>query len=269
MRSIFLISLLFVLYIMSTNAFAEQPVANEYRKIFQSGTFFIEYKDDNESKVLAEFNNKRMERTSYLKMNWSVYLNPLGALFGGSGSKYPEVLHQNGKYYQFIDEDIAIVLPENKIKNENLDPRQGWNLVNRKLAIPYELLVFYWNDPYFEKSNSMSPPRFVKSTKNNINNKNYDCDEYVSEIKSLNNEKIQLKYKMIYDENKLIEASSSILRAGIEYPINKIKIKKISGEIPKDAFKISKRTKVYSAGVGDIYDLTAQLVQVESLEGFK
>ena len=254
---------------MPNCTFAEQAAAEEYRKIFRSGTFYLEYKDAYESKVLAEFNNKRMERTEYLKMNWAVYMNPLGALFGGSGSKYPEVLHQNGKYYQFIDEDAAIVLPENKLTDENLDPRQGWNLVNSKLAVPNELSVFYWNDPYLKKSNVISAPQFVTSTIKTVGNKNYDCDKYVSIVKVSSDAKVQIIYEMIYDEGKLIEANSSIFQSGIEYPINKIKIKRLLGEVPDGAFKVNKKTKVYAAGLGDMYDLTAQLVQVELLEGLK
>ena len=199
------------------------------------------------------------EQISYIKMNWVTYFNPLGALFGGSGSKYPEVLYQNGKYYQFIDEDAAIVLPENKLNDENLDPRQGWNLVEKKLAVPNELAVFYWNDPYFKKSKS------IASTKKIINGKEYDCDIYTSEVSG----NVKIAYEMFYIDGNLVEAHSLIVQNGIAYPINKLQIKKILGEIPNNAFKINKNTKVYSAGIGDMYDLTAQLVQVDTLEALK
>ena len=264
----FFIILFTLVSLMDINyVFAEQPAAEKYRQMFASGTFYLEYKDSHESKVLAAFDNKRMERITYIKMNWVTYFNPLGALFGGSGSKCPEVLYQNGKYYQFIDEDAAIVLPENKLNDENLDPRQGWNLVTKKLAIPTELSVFYWSDPYFKKSNSIEVPKFSKSTKKTIDNKEYDCDIYISEIKG--NTTVKILYEMLYLEGNLIEAHSSILQDENKYLINRLQIKKILGEIPKGAFKINKNTKVYSAGVGDMYDLTAQLVQVDTLEAFK
>ena len=253
--------LLFVNY-----AFAEQAAAEKYRQIFQSGTFYLEYKDSNESKVLAEFDNKRMERIKYIKMNWVTYFNPLGALFGGSGSKCPEVLYQNGKYYQFIDEDAAIVLSEDKLNDENLDPRQGWNLVKKKLAVPSELSVFYWNDPYRQKTSAINSPKFSESKKKRIGNKEYDCDVYISEIKGMKD--VRLIYETLYIEGNLVEIHSSILQNEILYPVNKLQIKKILGEIPKGAFKIDKKTKIYSAGVGDMYDLTSQLVQVENLGVF-
>ena len=266
MKRKFILLLALSLLFSMNDVFAEQPAAEKYRQMFQSGTFYLEYKDSNESKVLAEFDNKRMERIKYLKMNWAVYFNPLGALFAGSGSKRPEILHQNGKYYQFIDEDAAIVMEEDKLNDENIDPRQGWNLVTKKLSIPMELTVFYWNDPYFKKANSIEPPKFLESTKKTINNKQYDCDIYSSSIKGINN--TQIIYEMLYSEGNLVEAHSSILEAGILYPINRLQIKKILGEMPKGAFKINKKTKVYSAGIGDMYDLTSQLVQVGTLEAF-
>lgn len=269
MKKIFtsLLTLSLLLFVNCKCAFAEHPAAEKYRKIFQSGTFYLEYKDFNESKVLAAFDNKRMERIIYLKMNWAFYFNPLGALFGGSGSKCPEVLYQNGKYYQFIDEDAAIVLPEDKLNDENLDPRQGWNLVKKKLAIPNELVVFYRNDPYFQKSDLISTPKFSTSSKKTVGSKKYDCDTYMSEIKGRKN--VYIMYEMFYSEGYLVEAHSSILQDEIIYPINKLQIKKLLEEIPKGAFKIDKNTKVYSAGVGDMYDLTLQLVQIDTLGALK
>ena len=135
MKKFFLTLFMLVALMNVSYVFAEQPVADEYRRIFKSGTFFLEYKNDYEVKVLAAFNNKRIERIDYTKLKWMTYFNPLGALIGGYSSKLPEVLYQNGKYYQFIDEDNAIVLSENQLRNKNLDPRQGWNKVTQKLSI--------------------------------------------------------------------------------------------------------------------------------------
>ena len=246
--------------------FAEQSAADEYRRLFKSGTFFLEYKNDYEVKVLAAFNNKRIERIDYTKLKWMTYFNPLGALIGGYSSKLPEVLYQNGKYYQFIDEDNAIVLSENQLRNKNLDPRQGWNKVTQKLAVPIELSVFYWDDPYLQKSNSISKPQFISSEKKNIDDKDYDCDKYISEVKSSNgSSNVQILYEIFYNENKLSEAHLFILQNETIYPINEIKIKTLQGEVPKGAFKINKKTKVYAAGMGDISDLIQQPSQVEIL----
>ena len=79
---------------------------------------------------------------------------------------------------------------------------------------------------------------------------------------------VRLIYETLYIEGNLVEIHSSILQNEILYRVNKLQIKKILGEIPKGAFKIDKKTKIYSAGVGDMYDLTSQLVQVENLGVF-
>ena len=261
---------IFTIYFLIISIFpisvsAEQSKAEEYRQIFKSNTFYIEYKDEHTSKIIAAFNNKRAERTNYFKLNWATYFNPLGALFGGSGSKFPEVLYQNGKYYQFVEEDVAIVLSDDKLNDENLDPRQGWNNVKSKLAVPNELLVFCWNDSFNNKADLISAPKFSLSTKMKVNEKEYDCDEYISNVK-MSNSGVQILYKMLYLDGNLVEAHSSILQGGKEYPINKIKINKLQGEVPKNAFKVDKKTKVYEAGMGDMLDLIAQPAQVETLE---
>ena len=248
-------------------AFAEQPAASEYRKILQSGTFYIEYKDANEVKVLAAFDNKRMERINYIKMNWVTFFNPLGALLGGSGSKYPDILYKNGKYYQFIDEDTAIVLDEHNLNDKNLDPRQGWNSIKQKLAIPNELAVFSLDDSYRNSSKAVSAPKFVSSSQKIIDKKVFMCDKYISDIKQSNaGSNTQIIYEIFYEDNKLSEAHLSILQNGIVYPVNKIQIKKLLSEVPKGSFKVDKKTKVYKAGKGDILDLIQQPEQCEILE---
>ena len=82
---------------------AEQSSADDYRRIFASEHFYLEYRDDNLLKVLAAVDGKRLERSDYVTPGWVQFFNPLGALFGGSGIKYPEVMHKDGTYYQFLD----------------------------------------------------------------------------------------------------------------------------------------------------------------------
>ena len=247
------------------NASAEQPAAEEYRQIFRSGTFYVEYKDAYTSRILAETEGKRMERTSYNDMAWVLAFNPLGSLFGGE-DKFPEVLHRNGKYYQFVEDNEAMVISEDQMAAENLNPRQGWNTVRKKLALPTELAVFYWEDPYRDKSAAIAVPQFAASMKKALGGKEYECDRYVSAVRSINGgEEAQLVYDMFYDNGNLVEAHSIILQGGQEYPVNEVKIRKLTAEIPKGAFKISKKTKVYAAGIGDMNDLLENPTQVETM----
>ncbi len=277
-KKIFLAGAL-ALSMLTGAAHAEQPAAQEYRRLLSSGHFYLEYRDENLSKavkeydskqirVLAAFDNKRMERSNYVTPTWVKACNPLGALFGNRASRYPTVLHKDGKYYQFLENDKAIELDEDKLGDENLNPREGWNGVRRKLALPIELSVFYPDDPYSSISSALGTPTFVDSYKKTIDKDEYDCDRYVAEIKSLSgDESAQLVYEMIYDQGRLIEAHLSMERDGIEYPINTITIKTLAAEAPRGGkFKIGRRTQLKSAGVGDYNDLLEQRVDVGTME---
>lgn len=256
--------------ILISNAFAEQSIANEYRKIFHSGNFYVEFKDNYTNRAIAESDGKRMERTLYSGTKIVMALNPLGALLGGSEAKNPEVMYENGKYYQFIEKNMALMLPEEQINDENLDPRQGWSSIRQKLALPNELSMFFWEDPYRDKSNSIAKPKFIGSSQKLLNNKEYDCDKYVAVIKNIaGNSESKIIYDMVYDNGHLIEVHSYIFENNTEYPINVLKVKKIESVIPKGAFKIANNTKIYAAGVGDIDDLLERPIQVGVIGGSK
>ena len=77
----------------SSTALAEQAKADEYRQIFASGNYYLEYKESGIKKTLAVKDGIRM---SY-KQSFSGGFNPLSlivpfALFGGGGvSDLPDV----------------------------------------------------------------------------------------------------------------------------------------------------------------------------------
>ena len=248
---------------------AEQPAADGYRQIFASGKFYVEYKDNYTVRIIGEKDGKRMERTSYESgLSWMQYLNPLGMLFGGEGPKHPEVMYRDGKYYQFTDKSKAIVCERSKLGDENLDPREGWNGIGQKLALPVELAVFHWDDPYREKSMALQKPELMWSGKKTVDKKEYDCDRYSSPIKSASGgDGAYYVYEMLYENGNLVKIQSYVRRGEDEYPINVLSIKKISGDIPESLFKIGKNTKVYEAGIGDMNDLLDQPTQVETMEG--
>ncbi len=252
---------------------AEQPAAETYRQMFRSGTFCVEYKDEYTSRILAEENGQRMERTSYNIPGWVTFLNPLGALFGGSGPKHPEIMYKDGNYYQFTEDNRAIVLSKEHLADENLDPRQGWNGIDQKLALPVELAIFFWKDPYREKTPAIAPPEFVASSRKLVDGKEYDCDRYACAIKRADgggDGDAKLLYDALYDEKgQLVEIQSLVLLGGTEYPNNRLRIKRILPEVPKGSFAISKKTKIYAAGNGDMNDLLDQPVQVGQMEGLK
>lgn len=251
---------------------AEQAAAEQYRQMFRAEEFYLEYKDLDQPKakvkMIAAYDQKRMERAMYPTPKWMNVFNPLSALFSRSDNKYPDVLNKDGKYYQFLESDRAIELDEARVDDENLDPRQGWSDISQKLAVPIELAVFYWNDPYRPKTSALEAPIFLGSSKLTVGRTEYDCDRYSSAINRANgSSESQLIYEMLYLDGRLREAHLSIEEDGIEYPISRLQIRKLSGEIPKKLFKIKRNAKTYAAGTGDMSDLLEQPKQVGTMEG--
>lgn len=266
MNKIFLAVAIILIFCSCNAANAEQAAADEYRKIFSSGNFYVEFKDKWGVRILAGKNGARMERMRYhFESGGMVWLNPLGAMFGGGEAKNPEVLYKNGKYYQFVAKDKANVCDENHIHDENINPRSGWNKISQKLALPDELAVFFWKDPFRLKSNAIAAPTFTNSFKKNLDGKEYDCDKYTCNVKTADGKiSAVLVYELIYNEGKLFRVESSILRNGKTYPINILEIKLIQEKIPDGVFKLNKNTKLYAAATGDMYDLleTPKLIGV-------
>ncbi len=263
----FLILALFFCIFNFNVANAEQAAAEEYRKIFSSGNFYIEFRDKWGTRILAGKNGMRMERMRYDAESGDIaWLNPLGAIFHKE-DKNPEVLYRDGKFYNFIEKKRANVCDADKINSEELNPRSGWNKISQKLALPDELAVFYWEDSFRLKSSAIPAPTFKESLKKKVDGKDYDCDRYSCDIKNLaGGGAAALVYEMFYKDGNLFRAESYLVRGGKIYPINILKIQKIQSEIPKDTFKIEKNTELYAAGMGDMNDLLEKPVKIGTME---
>lgn len=254
--------------ILSAPVNAEQSAAREYREIFGSGNFYLEFKDKWGTRILAGKDGTRMERMNYtFEHGTMTWLNPLGAIFGGTGDKNPEVMYRDGKYYHFVAKRKANVCSAENLRDENLDPRQGWNKIRRKLAVPEELAIFCWNDPYHAKSPAVSEPKFSASLKKTFDGKEYDCDRYIGTVKTIGgDESAHLTYDMLYRDGRLFRAELYITRDNVNYPVGALEITNIQRNIPPDTFKIYKDTKLYAAGTGDIDDLLENPKEIGTLE---
>ena len=261
------IALVVIIFLGLNQCKAEQSAAENYREIFRNGNFYVEYKDKFGTRILAGKNGTRIERMRYEFENSGIaMLNPLGMIFGGE-DKNPEIMYRDGKFYNFVEKDKANVCDEKNLRAENLDPRQGWNKISQKLALPDELAIFFWEDKFRWITPSIDAPTFQKSFTKNIGGKDYDCDQYICDVKTATGRDVaKLIYDAIYKNGQLIRIESYILRNGNEYPINVLQIKNFQAEIPKGAFKIYKGTKIYAAGTGDINDLLEKPIQIGTLE---
>ena len=238
---------------------AEQSKAQEYRKILSSGNFYVEYDDRNVKRIIAQENGRRMSRTALGGTYRAIVsvLNPLGNLLANAAEKFPEFMYWNGKFYKFLENDVALIVDENQLNSENLNPAEGWSTIYQSLSLPNELAVFNWHDKFHKVSAALSEPIFIESVKKNVNGKEFDCDRYESKVtNAAGGENATIIFELCYSsEGELVLAQSSLFANGKNYEINKLFVKKILPSVPAGEFKLTGKEKVHSAGLGDMNDL--------------
>lgn len=292
-------SVLAALTISTAEVSAEQPAAEQYRQMFRSGNFYVEYetvfeyqlwgsthKSSSGPCVVAGQDGKRIKYGSNF--------DPMKHIFGGKQKlkKYPDVLFQNGTYYRFFRLDMmgqatapdtvksvaaqnkkkpfALALPEDKLNSPTVNPEENWGTVKNDLALPDELLIFYWDDPFFTNQIEQNAPYFNGSSKRTIDNVEYDCDQYILGIKTLAGTDIaQVAYNVLYTNGKLAMIQRYFLRNGKESLEYTMKIADITPQVPENVFNIQQKINVYSASTGDMNDLLERLALIETWGGKK
>lgn len=281
---------------VSSTVSAEQAAADEYRKMFRSGNFYVEYQASRNligynvkstNIVLAGQDGKRLYRGRYDVFDTTSNYEKLSAIYTDSSSNeravsmmtisdknYPDVLYQDGKFYRLVDslngikKTAYIVLPEDQLNSPVLDSSEGWQYVREDLALPDELAVFAWNDPFRDNSFNLSAPIYENSSKKTVDDKEYDCDRYITEIKNLAGDVVaQEIYDMLYENGKLVLIQKYLKHNGKENFVREFRIKKITSAVPENTFKIGKEIKVYAAANGDMDDMLEHRIEVETLGG--
>ena len=234
-----------------TKVSAEQPKAQEYREILSSEKFYVEYDDRYVKRIIVEENGRRMSRVTLGGAHKTLVevLNPVAKLFEGGYSKYPDFMYYNGKYYKFSEKDIAQMIQADQLNNVNLNPNEGWSVIDKELALPDELAVFNWNDRHHKVAAGVAEPVFANTLQKVVDGKTYTCDRYESDVTNSRGEK---EATIIFD---MALVQSAIFANGKEYGINKLEIKKILREIPSGAIILDNNAKIYAAGTGDMNDL--------------
>ena len=292
---------------------AEQPAAEQYRQMFKSGNFYVEFKMKAETMkgkvhtgtiIFAGLNGERMfserqnkQSAGFFSIGSSGILERLREItineqLGGINTRLPEyrtissvlldknvpsILYRDGRYYKFYASDLegkkisAIVLPEDQLNNSDLDPSEEWDYVKSDLSLPDDLAIFYWNDdPMRENFFNVPAPKYNDTSKKKVGNKEFDCDQYVREIKNLAGNLIASEvYDMLYNnKGELVMIQKYLNFDGKENLVHTMEISKITSDVPQKIFKFEK-VKVYSVNKGDMNDLLKQRVEVGTIGGEK
>ena len=256
MKKFFLLAL--VTFLIASTCSAEQPKAQEYRRILSSENFYVEYDDKNVKRIVAQENGRRMARTN-LGGNYRALvsvLNPLGNLFATANEKHPEFMSAGGKFYKFIEKDFALMVREEQLDDENLNPDEGWATIYQSLSLPNELAIFNWHDKFHKVPAALSEPVFTESVRKVVGGKEYDCDRYESKIaNAAGGKSATIIFELCYTNGELVLAQSSLSANGKQFEINRLVVKKILSGIPSGDFKLNGKEKIHAAGVGDMNDL--------------
>lgn len=289
MKKIFILILLFTAFTLPVSA--EQPAAEQYRQMFASGNFYVEYRVADKNKQL---NKSAQQMLAFLgKMNDNskkptheirAGLNGQRIAKTGIKEKYPSALYRDGNYYKFIvssEESSNIIigshtktlrnaylLHEDKLYSPNLDPDEHWETVRKDLTLPEAFNIFFPNDPMNDAAQIAPKLLFNGESKRTIENKEYNCDQYINDMKNLEGTVIaQEAYNMLYDGGKLVRIQKYLCHDGKEFLITDLIIDSISTQVPDEAFAIHKKFKLYEARKGDMNDLLNSLEQIGEMGG--
>lgn len=192
----------------------------------------------------------------------------------------PDVLYTDGKYYRISTSEKvewkpfvgkkqknsvkAIMLPENKLNSELLDKAEKWDRIRVDLALPDELSIFCWNEPYRNIDSHTEMPQFTGSGKQTVNKKEYDCDEYVL-CRNVNGSEAKEVYRTLYENGEIVYAQKYVIRNNTPSLEGFIKVRKIDSSAPSGMFLLPVGTKIYAADEGQMYDLTEQGLVLEEV----
>ena len=240
--------LTFLLTVLTLPVRAEQPAAEKYRQMFASGNFFVEYEVADSSSVLVYsgiFGGTKKHRHEIRAGQNGERIAKVGSV----NDKYPLALYQNGKYYKFILDTglapnsmaggiktskfkrYAIVIEEGNLNSPNLDPDEGWQNVRADLSLPEIFIVLFPNDPMNDAAQNFTRPIFNGSSKRTIDDKEFNCDQYISEIKSLSGAVIALEaYNILYDGDKLARLQKYLVRDDKELLVSDLIIHELSAQ---------------------------------------
>ncbi|MBR1859561.1 MAG: hypothetical protein IJ797_08690 [Selenomonadaceae bacterium] len=279
---IFVVLMIATISLLPTSAkvSAENAKATEIREIFSSKTYYIEYelnrKEDKRALAVDGDKIKSFDCENRRNVSAIGYIPIVGMFAKGSFKLTPEVFYDSKNYYQFIDKKKILMATESEINDPYINPKEDWSSLALRIRLPEEFGMFTGDDAItFVESNTR-----IIDTKKNIQ---VEFDKYVKVIKSVTGKNIAKKvYFVFYSEKGELDKIYSLTvnwdeDAGIifnenidkkpeqqDYTIQKITIKKLTKELPKNVMAFPKGAKVYGPGLGNMNELLEQPPLIES-----
>lgn len=252
----------FLAALLAASAFAapvgaEQPAANAYRAMFQSGRFYLRYSDKYTTFTLAADNGMRMKKTA-------TKIARLMPIFGSDKKTYPDHIYRDGKYYTFASRKKATVAASEQLHDPNIDPRGGWNDVRNRLAVPEAFQPLCPRDAFRDDAKALSAPVCVGSDTRTIRGRAHDCDVYAVKIRSqTGGELAEMRYVYYYRAGALVRIDTLFCQGGEETRVARLAVAEMTDRIPNGTFQMPRGLRVYAVGLGDMDDLLEQPVEVE------
>lgn len=235
---------------------AEQAKADEYRKIFESGNYYLEYKESGIKKTLAIQDGRRMcYKTDFSGggFNPLSLVVPLG-LFGGGQNVTPDAYYEDGKYFQFFAKDKAQIATEQELNDPQIDPTEQWFSIKSRLVLPEVFRMFAGQDNF--DGNASGVFNFVES-KQGDGKDVMPYDKYARPVLNKNGKTLfEYQYYVYYKDGEINKIKCVMQKPGMEEEkIREYTNIKISSEIPKNRIGLPKGSKIFKAGMGDMDDL--------------
>ena len=90
-----------------------------------------------------------------------------------------------------------------------------------------------------ENFSNVPAPRYTGSGKRKVKDKEYDCDQYINEIKNLAGKRLALElYNMLYENGKLVMIQKYLVQNRDGTLSRTTEIKNITSEVPDSVFEI-------------------------------
>lgn len=237
---------------------AQQPATADYQNMLQQQEFVLSYGYEGQTEKVRITGDtaKRMAavmKTIKKKSYW-----------------IPKVLGTNDKLYQFYEgkETTAKVLPLNMLGSDKLSPDEKWPEKKVRLALPEELAVLAWQDKWTNHPQSLSAPVFSGSSKRQVGSDEYDCDQYLCDIRNqAGGVSGQLAYNLLYKDGKLVKAQKYLLYQGKQQLLSTLDILEFKAGVDAGAISKLNDVKVYKAELGDINDLLDNPVEEGTMGG--